>query len=471
MAPLTPGEELAGRYRLERPLSDDGLIERWAAVDHVLARPVEVEVLSAGAGGRERDAFVAASTAVARLSHPSIANAYDRGSTPEGLPFLVTERAVGPTLAELSARQGPMPAGRVAGIGQQVAQALDAAHRAGTVHGDVNAQAVQVSEDDHVKLAGFTRAGTRSRLAGTSPAPRDDVAACARMLAQVLSGGPGGAGGQPLSPRAARAGVPPSLDRVLVAAQGTGPIATASELADRLGALALDDDAQPMVDPRPTPPLPSAAVPPAPAGGGRSGAVAGVVVGLLLAVGVAVAAFVLFNHGGSPSSPAGGAPSSESPTLAPPGARYPIVDAQSFDPFGDRTEQQPLARNVADGNPATVWSTEEYTTARFGGLKPGVGIYVVLDASHRLHQLVVASPSRRWAFSVYVASAPSASLAGWGAPVASGVVVNGDLTAVDLKGMGGSAVLLWITDLGPALAQPPQPATPYRVDIGEVQLS
>jgi len=55
--------------------------------------------------------------------------------------------------------------------------------------------------------------------------------------------------------------------------------------------------------------------------------------------------------------------------------------------------------------------------------------------------------------------------------VASAVHVTGDVTAVDLKGASGAAVLVWITDLGAPLANPPQPATPYRVDIGEVQLS
>jgi hypothetical protein len=199
--------------------------------------------------------------------------------------------------------------------------------------------------------------------------------------------------------------------------------------------------------------------------------VAGAVVGLLLAAGVAVAAFVLFNGGGSSSPPGSTAAPPATATLAPKGAQYAIISAQSFDPFADHTEQQQLAANVFDGNPATAWSTEEYTTAHFGGLKPGVGIFVLLDATHRLHQLVVASPGRGWAFSVYAADRPSDTLAGWGQPVASGVTVSSDVTAVDLKGASGAAVLLWITDLGPPLAHPPQPATPYRVDVGEVQLS
>ena len=471
MPPPAPGDELAGRYRLERPLADDGLVQRWAAVDRVLARPIEVDVLSPGAGPDAHDAFVAAAAAVARLSHPSLLNAYDRGFTGDGLPFLVTERAVGPTLAELEARQGRIAAARVAALGQQVAQALDAAHRHGTVHGDLGAHAVQVSEDDRAKLAGFVQAGTRARLAGESPTPRDDVDACARMLAGALTGAAVAPPGAPFSPRAAIAGVPSSLDHVLVAAQNGGEVATAAELAQRLAELELDDDARPALDPRPTPPVPTPAVRPPPGGVGRRGAVAGIAVGLLLATAVAVAALVLFNRGGAPSLPGTGTSNGSSPTLAPKGAQYTVVAAQSFDPFGDRTEMQNAVDNVRDGNPSTLWSTEEYTNAHFGGLKPGVGIVVALDATHRLHQLALSSPDRGWVFSVYVADQPASTLAGWGQPVASGVHVTGDVTPVDLKGASGAAVLVWITDLGPPLANPPQPATPYRVDIGEVQLS
>jgi hypothetical protein len=269
------------------------------------------------------------------------------------------------------------------------------------------------------------------------------------------------------------AGVPPSLDHVLVSAQKGGELATAWEFAQRLAALDLEDDARPAVDPQPTPRVGTPVVPQPVSAPGRRGAVAGIAVGLLLAAGVAVAAFVLFNQGGSPSLPSssGGGGSSSPPTLAPKGAQFTIVAAQSFDPFGDRTEMQGLADNVRDGNPSTVWSTEEYATAHFGALKPGVGIAVMLDATHRLHQLALTSPDRDWAFSVYVADHVAGTLAGWGQPVASGVRVTGDVTAVDLKATSGAAVLVWVTDLGGALAHPPRPATPYRVDIGEIQLS
>jgi len=474
MTPPAPGDELAGRYRLERSLADDGLIERWAAVDHVLARPVEITAVSAASGTDARQAFVEAAAAAARLSHPSIVNAYDRGFTSDGLPFLVTERAVGPTLADLTARHGALSGARVATIGRQIAQALDTAHRAGTVHGEVGPHVVQVTEDDRAKLAGFTEAGTRARLSGASPAARDDVDACARMLAAALIGRAVERHGDPISPRALTVGVPPALDELLVSAQEGGPVGTASELADRLAALEpeLADDARPLVDPRPTPPMTTRVVPPPPAPpSGRRGALAGVAVGLLLAAGVAIAAFVLFNQKGTSSIPGGTTAGTTSSTLAPKGAQYAVISAQVFDPFSAEPEHEQQAVNVFDGDPETVWSTEEYTTAHFGGLKPGVGIYVLLDSTHRLHQLEVDSPSRAWVFSVYVADRPPTTLSGWGQPVASGVTVTGPVTAVDLKETSGAAVMVWITDLGSPLPDPPLPAMPYRVDIGEIQVS
>ena len=61
-------------------------------------------------------------------------------------------------------------------------------------------------------------------------------------------------------------------------------------------------------------------------------------------------------------------------------------------------------------------------------------------------QLQITSPTRGWSASVYVASSPKAQLAQWGPPLASHVV-NGT-TAFDLHGRAGTAVLVWITDLG-----------------------
>ena len=51
------------------------------------------------------------------------------------------------------------------------------------------------------------------------------------------------------------------------------------------------------------------------------------------------------------------------------------VSAASFDPYGDGLgENNQFAYLAIDGNPSTAWHTEWYSSASFGGLKPGTGL-------------------------------------------------------------------------------------------------
>jgi hypothetical protein len=120
--------------------------------------------------------------------------------------------------------------------------------------------------------------------------------------------------------------------------------------------------------------------------------------------------------------------------------------AHAFDPPpGDGHEHDADLPKLLDGDPATLWTTEQYH-AGFAGLKEGVGFTLVLDSPQKLAHLQVLSPVRGWSASVYVSSSPHTQLAEWGAPVDSHVV-NGP-TTFNLHGKTGTAVLVWITDLG-----------------------
>lgn len=104
-----------------------------------------------------------------------------------------------------------------------------------------------------------------------------------------------------------------------------------------------------------------------------------------------------------------------------------------------------------DGNPATFWSTDQYTTANFGGYYSGEGLAIHLDGSHTLHSLTVTTPTNGWAAQTYVSSSmPSfgQSVSSWGSPTDSKSNVSGS-TTFDLKGRSGSWVLFWLTNLGP----------------------
>jgi hypothetical protein len=113
-----------------------------------------------------------------------------------------------------------------------------------------------------------------------------------------------------------------------------------------------------------------------------------------------------------------------------------------FDPFtpGGRENPEAVARAV-DGNPQTVWSTDTYNTAAFGGLKPGVGLWVDLGAERRVRSVDVTSPDTGWRGEIRLADRPSDRLDGWGDPVARG---SGHF---DVRGRRGRYVLVWITSL------------------------
>jgi serine/threonine protein kinase len=414
----------------------------------VLARSVIVEALAPGAPEDARQAFAVSAAAAGRLVHPGVVATYDSGLA-DDVPYIVTERPAGPTLAELLARQGPMPAARVVTIGRQLARALEASHRLGVVHGAVSPATVLVGDDDRIKLARFAACGAACRLAGGVPASID-VRDAARTLVAALTGG------QPVvSARAVQPGVPRPLDDVLVAFGRDG--GDAADLASALEELDVGDDAMPLVERDPTPWLGTPVrPPPVSVPGARSGAVAGVVVGLLLAVALAVAAVIVNGGGGGPVPP------------QPPGAAQgrggslPLIGAASFNPLGSGPEHASEVGYLTDNDPATSWTTETYSSRNFGGLKSGDGVVVTLAGTRTMHQLTVWSSSRGWTFSVYVAAHPADTLAGWGAPVGPPVTVQADVTQVDLGGRSGGAVLVWITAL------PPSP--PYQVRVGELAL-
>jgi putative peptidoglycan lipid II flippase len=115
-----------------------------------------------------------------------------------------------------------------------------------------------------------------------------------------------------------------------------------------------------------------------------------------------------------------------------------------------------------DGDPDTSWQTDRYRGPGFANLRHGLGLALTLGSSQMLHKLTVTSSTVGWSAEVFVADAvPNpASLAPWGSPVASQQAINGS-TTFDLHGQRGSAVLLWLTDLGPA----------YQASVAEVTAS
>jgi predicted Ser/Thr protein kinase len=135
---LPPGTRL-GPYEIRQVIGLGGMGTVYKARDTRLDRDVAIKISSAQFSKRfEREA-----RAVAALNHPNICTLYDVGPN-----YLVMELVEGKPLA------GPMPAGDVARLGIQIADALDAAHRKGIVHRDLKPQNVLVTKSS-VKLLDF----------------------------------------------------------------------------------------------------------------------------------------------------------------------------------------------------------------------------------------------------------------------------------------------------------------------------
>jgi eukaryotic-like serine/threonine-protein kinase len=130
-------------------------------------------------------------------------------------------------------------------------------------------------------------------------------------------------------------------------------------------------------------------------------------------------------------------------------AAIPKPTPLAFDPPpGSGVEHDDELPFLVDGDPTSAWSTENYNSSRFGGLKPGVGVILQLSGSHKLGELEMTSPIGGWSAEVLVAASPQSTRAAWGEPVAAKRSVDRGTTTFDLGDRTAGAVLLWITDLG-----------------------
>ena len=197
-----------GRYRLVEVLGRGGMGEVWRAFDTVTERTVAVKVLPAHLAGDEgfQQRFLREAKAAASLNEPHVVPIYDFGEI-DGRLFVAMRLVDGHDLQDLLAH-GPLSPDRAVAIVEQIASALDAAHRIGLIHRDVKPSNVLVTEDDFAylidfgiaRVAGETGLTSTGMTLGTWPymAPerfrtgtvdaRADVYALTCVLHQALTG-------------------------------------------------------------------------------------------------------------------------------------------------------------------------------------------------------------------------------------------------------------------------------------------
>jgi len=134
-----------------------------------------------------------------------------------------------------------------------------------------------------------------------------------------------------------------------------------------------------------------------------------------------------------------------------------LVASNAYDPEGDGQENDELVVNATDGDPATAWKTEHYSTAEFGNLKNGVGL--VLDAGSPVRPSSLTVVSDTPGFTADVKAGPSSSCC---FDTVSSSQTVGDRTTFHLTvETARRYFLLWITRL---------PDSTLRADVNEVTI-
>ncbi|OPC80839.1 hypothetical protein B4N89_07640 [Embleya scabrispora] len=293
---VTAVGRVADRYELVEQRGRGGLGRVWAARDSVEDREVAVKLLHGPPDEAAATRFVERTRAAAPLDHPDLVAVSDVGLTGDGTPFLVTELLTGRDLRTVLREGLPeLPAvSQVLDWTARICAALDHAHRAGVVHGDLKPADLFLTADGGIRvldlgladrLGAVSATGTAligtlaytapERLRGRPAEPAADLYALGCVLHELLTGTPPFAAEDiaatvyaqleqvPEAPDRRRPDVPPHVSRLVLDLLAKDPAQrppTAAEVARRL-----TDTTPPRPEPTPTsttvPPT-SAEVPP-----------------------------------------------------------------------------------------------------------------------------------------------------------------------------------------------------------------
>lgn len=405
----TAGEILAERYELVEHINNDSAGRQvWRGIDVVLRRPVAVVLRYPG--GDSATEMLQAAVAASRVIHPNLVGVYDAIDEAERA-YVVREWVDGHSLRDLVA-DGVLDAARATSIGNAVASALAAVHATGMVHGNAHPGTVMISNDGRVVLADARIDGADSQ--------ENDLRAVGGILYFALTGhwphaeaplrgataGHGraaipdtvrDASGAIAAPRQVRAGVPAYLDDltmdlldqkiappssdVLAAELDRLDVPVEEHFLDRPGPLRFaadsDDEGSPLT----------------PAGGrkvaiGIGGLLAIALVGLLFGISA------LRGGGADPQTDPVAQPSTSDPTdgtapTAPAVRKIAVGDVRVIDPDSKVRDELDGAAKVIDGDQDEGWETQSYTTAKFGNLKKGMGVWIDLTEPHTVKSVQV----------------------------------------------------------------------------------
>ena len=139
-------------YELLQPIGRDGASEIFRARDLRLDREVAVKLLRPEEIARPGavELFRREARLASLVTHPHVCAVHESGEE-SGQPFLVCELLEGRALDDIIAGR-PLPGDRLLDIAEQLADALNAIHRRGLVHGGLKPSNVFITNDGHVKV-------------------------------------------------------------------------------------------------------------------------------------------------------------------------------------------------------------------------------------------------------------------------------------------------------------------------------
>jgi serine/threonine-protein kinase len=133
------GQTIDGKYRIDARIGVGGMGTVYRATRLMIGDAVAVKIMhpeqSSALQASER--FRREAQAAARLKHPNAVTIHDFGVSTSGMLYLVMELVEGESLRDIISRQGPLAPAVAAEILNQVAAALDEAHRHNIVHRDL----------------------------------------------------------------------------------------------------------------------------------------------------------------------------------------------------------------------------------------------------------------------------------------------------------------------------------------------
>jgi serine/threonine-protein kinase len=148
-----PAGSVIGGFRIEALLGRGAMGEVYRATDG--DRVVALKLLDTGLAedDRFRQRFLRESQTAASLHHRHIVKTIDSGED-DGTLYLAMELIDGPDLRQVLRNEGRLEPERAVELANQVADALDAAHRAGLVHRDVKPGNILI-EDEQAYVCDF----------------------------------------------------------------------------------------------------------------------------------------------------------------------------------------------------------------------------------------------------------------------------------------------------------------------------